>query len=177
MMATTVREIEEVIQHLLEQHVGRPVVMLEQGNQEDQAAPKPPYPFLGYKFTSSYIPQSGMPPETIKTLPSNDLVFDSDIQVTRTEMPTLTLSLTAYSKNIDQANELAQSAYDWFSFHGYDDLKSENLVVARQEPVGDRTVLLEILYEYRRGFDVILRFTRELKRVVDTIEQAEIERV
>jgi hypothetical protein len=164
-------QIEKDIVSGLSTHLAQQVILVE------QAENKPKYPFMGYAVTSPFIPESGHEVMVSNTVPSNDPNFDFDIEETNQTQPTMTISFTSYSKrDADPAHLLALNAYKWFSFVGYDYLKSKGIVVAELNPIEPRDVLIEVSYERRRGFDVQLRVVSEVKRTIETIESVELER-
>jgi len=62
----------------------------------------------------------------------------------------------------------------WFELNGKDALQGENIVVARVEPVLDRSLIIEeIQPEYRVGFDVALRVSSKVSIDVETIESVD----
>lgn len=145
-------------------------MMLEQG------APKPDYPYMGYKITSPYTPESGLAITEHETVPSNDPDFEHDIEQTLVTMPTMTISLSAYSDDIDSCRSTALRAREWLFHVGYEELADQGIVVDNLTEIGDRTVLLEIQYEYRVGFDCTLRVTDTSTLRLQTIEDIEFER-
>lgn len=159
-----------VIVKELAAYLGFPVVMLE------QAAKKPPYPFVGYKITTTYNPEQGQSIEINETVPSVTSEYEYDIERTVTEQPTITISVTAYSKIEEESTELALQAREWFRFQGEDILDGLNIVVVETTPVQNRDILLVEAYERRQGFDVILRISDQSTKRIDTIEHAEITR-
>lgn len=149
----------------LTQYLGNPVILLGQNK------PKPDYPYLTYKFTTPYKSPDGRPIELFNIVPSNDPSFDFDIEETKIEQPTITLSLTAYSLDSMQAHELALMARGWFECYGYQILKDSNLIVVSVEAMGNRDTLIVDDYEQRVGFDVILRTVSTISRRIETIEE------
>ena len=152
----------------LHEHTGRPVVMLE------QAQKKPSYPFLGYKLTTPYAPESGQPVETWEPVPGQGQDFESDIQYTQTEQPQLIVSFTAYSMNDEAALELALQAHAWLSYFGREYLTDHHLVLVEITPVQNRDVLVVEDYERRQGFDATFRTALQRMKVVPSIESAEL---
>ncbi len=152
----------------LSQYLGVPVVMLEQKH------PKPPYPFVGYKFTSPFIPERGQPAETMQNVPSSDPNFEYDVEVTQKQQPTMVLSVTAYSDDSDACHALALNAHSWFDLIGYEELRSSGIIVVRSGNIQNRDTLIVGDYERRQGFDVSLRVSGDLKLVLPTIEKVEI---
>jgi len=148
--------VSEVV-NLLQEHISRPVILA------DQAAPKPPYPFISIKETSSFIPQPGQQNITDEPLPQ-------DIRQVATSQPTKVLSVTIYSDSFQTAETLSQQVHDWFSFSGHQQLKETGFVVADVTAITNRDSLIVDDYERRRGFDVTLRFVHSMERFVETIE-------
>ena len=148
----------------LNQYINLPVIMLE------QVAEKPGYPFVGYKFTTPYNPEAGQAAETGANVPSADPAFTEDYEYTRTDQPTMTISITAYSKDSDQAHELALQARSWCAFHGYEYLKKHNIIVAQLGALQNRDTLIVGDYERRQGFDAVLRVTSQVKRTVPLVD-------
>lgn len=140
----------------------------------DNNAKKPKYPFLSYKFTTIYRPQ-GSHNITYSPVPSRDPNFEFDIEITRQEQPQIILSISTYSLDDAESCSLALNAKNWFIHHGYEFLKSKNIIVVDVTPIQDRTILIVDNYEQRMGFDVILRVTDEQKRAIEGIEILEME--
>ena len=147
---------------------------------QEEKQPKPKagneikYPFVCYKFTSPYIPQEGQDNIMTELIASSDPNFEYDIKQTRGELPTMTLSLTTYSLDSEEAVELALKCQEWFSFAGDDTLETESITVVETTAIQDRRTLIIDDYEQRQGFDVILRVSSEVVRILPTIETAEI---
>lgn len=142
------------------------VIMSEQ--KED----KPPYPFIGYKVTSPYNEQAiGLPIETYE----NDPNIPQNTLYTRTEFPTMTISITAYSETIDEAEVNALKALSWFKYIGYQYLKDNGIVVVDTTSVQSRDTLIVSDYERRKGFDVILRVQSQVQRTIESIESVDYE--
>ena len=137
---------------------------------QDQNGPRPQYPFLTCKFSTPYSPQQGQALETGKAIVSNNLDFKFDYQYTREEQPKITISITAYSETLDEAETKAMLAYRWFDFIGYEYLKEKDLIVVDRTDIQERDTLIIDDYERRKGFDVVLRTVDTDTRVVETIE-------
>lgn len=166
------KDIRNKIVSELYGYVGEPVVNLE------QVPKKPPYPFIGYKFTSPYIQARGQGNITTTLEPSTDDRFQYDVVERLDTQPTMTLSISAYSRDkgddIVIAHEVANKAMEWFKHSGYMYLSDNNIVVVSVEAIGDRTILMGDLYEVRYGFDVILRVTDSIDLRYETIEEFNI---
>lgn len=153
--------VSEIV-NLLQAHISCPVILA------DQAAPKPPYPYVGIKETSPFIPQPGQPNIT-------DEPLSQDIRQVATSQPTKVLSVTIYSDSFQTAETLSQQVHDWFSFTGERQLKEAGFVVVNVTAITNRDSLIIDDYERRRGFDVTLRFTHVQESVVEAIEDVQIE--
>jgi len=140
-------------------------------------APRPGKPFLSYLFITPLGPEGGLPAETGGPVPSEDedSEWEYDFEYTRTSQDTVTISINSYSDDSDEAIQLAIKAHSWFVFHGYDYLKSNNLVIVSVGTVENRDVYLVDSWERRAGFDVVLRVITEMRRVIETIEKVEME--
>jgi len=92
----------------------------------------------------------------------------------RTEYPTIVWSFTAVADTQQGCYEAVLQARRWFALDGRDGLKGQGVVVARLEPVQDRSLILdETQAEYRAGFDVVLRVQSEISIDIETIETVE----
>lgn len=141
----------------LDGYLPHPVIFAE------QAGPKPPYPYIAIKEMISFIPAAGLPSIRDEDIPI-------DIKRTSSSQPTMSLSITAYGRDILETSELVQHAHDWFSFAGYRFLKEVGYVVANLQSIMNRDSLIVDDYERKRGFDVILRFVHEQSRIVEEIK-------
>ena len=131
--------------------------------------PRPPKPYYTYNFISPYVRQPAFP-----ALVMNDVSIDGEdwIRYDRWELPTITVSFNTYASDLMTAYDKALHLREYFAMYGYMGLKSEGVIVARMEAVEDRTLLLdETDYEYRAGFDIILRVVSETSRLIETIEE------
>lgn len=140
---------------------------------QNTTAQKPQYPYLTYAWIAPYIPEPGQPSLT------GAIVEDEDetvwYQETRTEQPTMTLSISAIADDPSTAIATLKEAWQFFEFGRRDELSEFGLVMVDGSATQDRTVLLDGLeYEYRYGIDVQLRTTSTISRLIDTIEAAEI---
>ena len=139
---------------------------------QNSADPRPPKPFSTYNFISPYIPQAAQP-----ALIRHDKVVEDEnwVEYKRWELPTITISLNSYASGISDCWQKAMELKEWFAMKGYRSLKDEGIIVASIEGMEDRTLLLdETNYEYRVGFDVVLRVVSETSRLVETIEKVEV---
>lgn len=146
--------ISEILRPRIWQDLGRFFVDLESG------VPRPPLPFISHKLIS-YVPQAKSETHT----------FDGEnVVVKQTEHPLQTLSLSVYADTQAEAQGVALALKDWFDFTGREYLSENGIVVVRIENIQDRTVFLETDYEFRVGFDVILRTKREVTKKIEHIE-------
>lgn len=151
--------VSEIID-MLSAEVGSPVILT------NQAAPRPPYPYIGVTETIPFQPG----PRSIKNVPE-----PTDIKQVASQQATMTLSVTAYGSDFADTMELAQKAYDWFSFTGYRALKDAGYVVESLGAVDNRDTLIVDDYERRRGFDVTIRFVHQQERIVEEIDSVDPE--
>lgn len=165
MSLTTVRNL---IVSKLYAKTAKPVIQME------QTATKPDYPFIGYKIIASDNREPGMSIMERIGVVSTDPLFDYDIKETAIDQVTATFSFNAYGEKSSDAYELAMTAKNYIEHNMYCDLKDIGAVVASVEAVGDRTVLIETSYEFRYGFDVIIRMVNSTERIVSTIEEINI---
>ena len=166
-----IEEIRNFIVYELFKHTGSLVI------PQDNPKNKPPYPYLAYKITSPYIPFEHQGNYSKELVPSQDEGFEYDIEETVELQPQMVMSINSYSDNLIESQELIKKTYDWFKHAGYYDLLDSNLVVVNIQAFGDRTLLIVDNYEYRQGFDVILRTTDTIKRRIETIEEYRIKEV
>lgn len=124
------------------------------------------YPFFSYKVTT-YIPDR-------HTGIHQNIASEVDITERLLLQPTLALSFNSYDKNLVKAHSNAITAWEWFKHIGKQDLKENGFVVTKVMAVNDRTIELSEEYEYRYGFDVMLRTSHTIDRTVTSIETWEI---
>ena len=149
----------------LYQHTDTPMV------PQNSPDSRPPKPFNTYNFISPYIRQPAQPAMTTKEEIVNG---ESWIRYERWELPTLTISFNSYSNDITECWQKAMEIREYFALQGYRDLKKEEVIVASIESMEDRTLLLdETSYEFRVGFDVILRVVSETSKLIETIEEVQ----
>lgn len=165
MSLTTVRNL---IVSKLYTKTAKPVIQME------QTATKPAYPFIGYKIIVSDNREPGQPIMERVAVDSTDPLFDYDIKEAAIDQVTATFSFNAYGAKSQDAYELAITAKNFIEHNLYYDLKDAGAVVVSIEAVGDRTVLIETSYEFRYGFDVIVRMVNSAERIVSTIDEINI---
>jgi hypothetical protein len=165
MSLTTVRNL---IVSKLYAKTGKPVIQME------QTATKPPYPFIGYKIIISDNREPGQSIMERVAVDSTSDDFDYDIKETAIDQVTATFSFNAYGAKSSDAYELAMTAKNFIEHNLYFDLKDAGAVVVSVEAIGDRTVLIDPAYEFRHGFDVIIRMVNSAERIISTIEEINI---
>lgn len=140
----------------------------------DNVGKKPDYPYVSYKITTARGKMEGQPIIESELVASADPLFEFDIKETAITQPTFTLSFMAYAAAAFDASGLAQMALDTINHSLYYELQDINAVVVSIEAVGDRTIPIVDHYEYRYGFDAIIRITTEASRIVETMEEINI---
>ncbi len=146
------------------------------GKPKNPATNKPALPYMTMNFTSPYIPEGMQAIETIETIPHPGPNWSHDIEYTRHSNDTMSASWNVYDNDIDRAHSVALRAQQWFAYDGLDYLRTKGVVVVSRTAVQNRDVFLVDQWDRRLGFDVIFRVLSEIKRVVPTIESADIER-
>jgi len=165
MSLTTVRNL---IVSKLYTKTAKPVIQME------QTVTKPPLPFIGYKIIISDTKEPGQSIMERVTVDGADPLFDYDIKETAIDQVTATFSFNAYGAKPADAYDLAITAKNYIEHNLYYYLKDIGAVVVSVEAVGDRTVLIETSYEFRYGFDVIVRMVNSADRIVSTIDEINI---
>lgn len=139
----------------------------------DQPAPKPLYPFVGFKWVTT-VPEAGTDRKTVRTVSTADAKWDKDIEYRYVRNPVMTMSLTVYDKgNSDGIHTLTQSAHTWFSIPelGADRLEPTGAVILDVSAITGRDTVLDREIERRQGFDVRLRVVDVVTVTVPTIER------
>ncbi len=163
-----IKEIRNAIVKGLYEYLGLIPIPIEDLQKKES------YPYMTYNFISPYTQFRGQGNYSIDFAPSDDERFEYDVEETLELQPQATISINAYSKDKLEAQELAKKAMDWFKHIGYQYLYDNNIVVVNIEAFGDRSILIVDYYEFRIGFDVIIRFTDVIKRRFETIENWDI---
>lgn len=160
----SLRTIRNLIVSKLYTKLNIPVVPSE------QTANRPLLPFLTYKFIVSNVKGLGSPVVERELVASADPLFEYDIKEISTDQPLFTISFCAYAGDSMSSSELALAAKQFIECGLYYDLKDAGAVVVNFEAIGDRTVLIVDNYEYRYGFDVIMRSVETSERTVEGME-------
>jgi len=67
------------------------------------------------------------------------------------------------------------NAYSWLKTAGYFELEEKGIVVVSMEPIQNRdTILGDVTYERKQGFDVRLRVLGEVTYTVEDIDNVEL---
>ncbi len=150
--------------HLRQQWAGVTVVMAEPDK------PEPDMPYLTMNFTSPYIPEPGLPSETLADA-------GQDLELTQKRHVTAVCSFNVYERDYDLSREIGLEAQAWFEFYGYDHLCLQGVVVVEVMSLQNRDVYTEDAYDRRVGFDVRFRLGSSLSRVITTIETVDVSKV
>lgn len=118
------------------------------------------YPYTSINVTSQYIQQTENVANVSRFMQGNDLIER------RKEQPTITLSVVSYSKDEMQAIETNQNTMSFFKHILYEELSTSDIIVVEITSSTNRTSILEVEYEYRYAFDVILRVKSQLDRII-----------
>ena len=143
--------------------------------ERDQDAPKPPHPFVGFKWTT-ITPEEGTLRRTREIVPASDPRFMHDVQYRYVRNPVMTLSVTVFDRDGTQIHSIAQAAHDWFSIPelGGDWLQPTGAAIVEVTAITDRDTVLDEQIERRQGFDVRLQVVDVVRLTVPTIERVEI---
>ena len=132
------------------------------------------YPRMAFNFIVRSSPGSRISTIAIReVIPSTNESFQNDIEYSYVSLPTSTISIQAFGKNI---NSYLRKASEWFQIHelgGWFFEKYKGVIVDTTD-IQDQKTFLETGYEDRAGFDVIIRFEDIIKVRVDTIEEVVI---
>lgn len=143
--------------------------------QTDSNHKKPKYPYYSYKFITlrQNTGEGGVLKESFES--SLNQNFKYDVVSTLEFQPKSIMSFNAYSDDLEECEEAAIKAWEWFRFKGRRILSYANYIVVNVGNITDRTALLGEAYEYRYGFDVEFRLVQEIKDRTETIESYKIE--
>lgn len=146
-------------------YINQPVII------NPQTTNRPPYPFIGYTVTTVSMKEDNEYGNIIESDSVND------IKQTLEYNDNMMISFTAYSLNMAEAYNIASKAYEFFKFAGLQTLEDENLVVVDTMNVETRDILEVDAYERRAGFDVRIRFKKQIDRIIPAIETYTIKEV
>lgn len=142
----------------LESHINKPIIPAETTHEP------PTHPYIAIKSTTQAI---GI---------GQAAVFTNKEDATQTILQDYerVISLTVHAATIADAEDIAQSARNYFISKGAIDLSLEHITVVDVLPSTNRDVFLNIEYERRVGFDVRLRYRDIEKYSINVIEEIEI---
>lgn len=143
--------------------------------ERDQDAPKPPHPFIGFKWIA-ITPETGTLRRTREIVPASDPRFLHDVQYRYVRNPVLSLSVTIFDRDGTRIHTITQAAYDWWSIPelGADWMQPVDAAVVEVTAITDRDTMLDEQVERRQGFDVRLRVVDVVRVTMPTIERVEI---
>lgn len=123
----------------------------------------PDLPYGVINITSPFIKDRGQGAETVEEV-------DSKLYLKRTETYKETLSLTIFAENEEVAGEYAKTIRKWFIFFGRTFLQEQGIVVIGAGNIESRTTFLLESYEYKQGFDVLIRLSDQYQQEIEHIE-------
>lgn len=127
----------------------------------------PEFPYATYNITSAYTKGTGR--EDISYHDTGD-----DLVQKRSNEVIFTLSVNAYADTEETAIESANAIRKWFLFYANEFMREINAVVVDVGGLENRSAFLVDAYEYKRGFDVRLRFTETDAYSVDYFDKVEL---
>lgn len=166
-----VGSITEVIVVGLKDHLALAHVV-----EMDQDAPKPPYPFVGFKWTT-ITPELGSNRRTMQAVPSPDPRWEKDVEYRYVRNPVATLSVTVFDRpDSERIHELTYAAHMWFSIPELagDALAELEATIVEVTEITDRDTVLDREIERRQGFDVRMRVVDVVEVRVPTIETVQV---
>ena len=155
------------------------VLMLHEYTQVDvyrsgQVSPEAKIPYITYSVTSPYQPETT--PGHFETVQENDKTY-----LYRRDRAGMYLSFTACCQNRekdgvrlqgeDEAMELAEKAQCWFILVGRAELSAAVFAADGGNNVQPRNDLMVDEEANRYGFDVLVRYIREDRRVTGNVEE------
>lgn len=131
--------VRRVVVTGLKNYVNCPVI------RSNQNAEPPDYPYISYTIITPEKSTGG--------------TYCISEDGTRYKDATQTWSITALSDNSSESVSIALKVKEWFSLVGNIYLSDNGVIVENTTDVTNRDNLLTTEYEYRNGFDVVLRLT------------------
>lgn len=160
--------ISKIIAKGIYDYTGLQVVPTDNPNK------RPEYPYFSYKITSSLLNTGESGAYEYSFVDSLNDKFKKDVLEKVTIQQKVVVSFNSYSNNLMDSLQNALEAWDWFKLSGRHTLALDNIVVVNIGNIQDRTIVIVDNYEYRQGFDVELRVTREIENRLETIEDYKI---
>ena len=155
-------KIRDTLVFLLHKFLERPVIAKE------QAAERPEYPYLAYKFITSGNEREGM--GEIEYFPEGREVIRKKVQVQHC------LSFSAYGKTEAETREFEEKAKKYLLIIGYQELSEKEIIPLRATEIQNRSVLETEEYEVRYGFDFFIRSTQIREKPAQPMEHFTIRR-
>jgi len=161
---STVDSYQEDIINIIADNISHPIVL------RDQTNPKMDYPFIAYKFITKLGNEPGQP-----ILDSSIVTEEGEdwFKYTHKKHYNMILSLTSYSNSEIESNNVIEELYDFMTFTGLTLFKNKNIIIKNIGDITERDTLIIDDYERRFGFDVEFRITKELIKLIETIEDVE----
>lgn len=135
---------------------------------------KPNYPYYSLKFLTARQNDGEMGNYDIEFVESLNPDFTYDVLESLEYQPKVIISFNCFGDDITEVQDYIYKAWEWFRFIGRFQLKRENYVVVDVGNITDRTVLLVDNYEYRQGFDVVVRVLHRIENRIENIEDYKI---
>ena len=155
---------------ILQEYLNIPVVLME------DTAPKPQYPFVGYKVLFHNADKKGGPIEIERLVSSENPNHQYDIEVNTFQESKIVLRLIACSDESLQAYSVAEKVINWFEQEGYQDLKVLDIVAGKVSKTRNKDIILEDSYERRVVLDVTLRVCNQASKTIPIIKQINFKR-
>jgi len=134
----------------------------------EQSEKKPNTPYLSLKFTSLLANDSMNPNEYTSNV-------QDGVEIREVTNPEISVSITSYGTDDDESVDLALNAYSWLKTAGYYELEGKDIIVVSMDPIQNRdTILGDVTYERKQGFDVRLRVKGEVSYTVEDIDNVEL---
>lgn len=127
---------------------------------QSELIPSPPY---GY-YTNLTADES----ETHLGVSVYEPIDENNVWHLLGEQFVFTISLNFVGKTEEEAYFLCKKARDWFMHVCYDDLTHEDIVIRNVSPIGDRTIFELTEPSKRWGFDVGIRYTDTIEKIIST---------
>lgn len=130
-------------------HIQRPII------HNAQTENRPDYPYCDYSIISHSTEGE-----------YNELTpLDLDVEDKLYMQNKFTFSFNFYGRDEVESYNLAKKARDYLKHVGVQDLSYENITVVDVMDIINRTILRTDAYESQHGFDVVIRYARDVKRV------------
>lgn len=155
-----ITKIKSIIREL-RSHTGINVIQVNQNGD------MPDLPYATYNITSAYTKGTGR-----EDITHHDI--GDDLVQRRFNEVKFTLSINSYGSTEETAIENANAIRKWFLFYADEFMREINATVIDVGTLENRSAFLVDSYEYKRGFDVQLRFTEIDEASVDYFDKVEL---